>query len=82
MSWLRNQFQDLRYLISKDNQTSRGFYLFLVIFSVILLLMFTALFIAACLGITAGGSRIFGFAGLPVLIVILLGIMFALSRND
>lgn len=81
MSWLRNQFQDLRYLISKDNQTSRGFYLTLVIISVLLLVVFTALFVCACLNIPMPLGRIFGFAGLPVLIVLLVGIMALLSRN-
>lgn len=46
MNWLRNQWDDLKYLVSSENQTSRGFYLFAAVAGGLLVL---ALFITVCL---------------------------------
>ena len=71
MSGFRNQMDDWKYLISKDNQSSRGFYLFITIVFALLFLCFTLAFIAACIGVVAG---------LPITIILLIIIVKVLSK--
>lgn len=80
MSGFRNQMDDWKYLISKDNQSSRGFYLFITIVFALLFLCFTLAFIAACIGVVAGTWKIVGFIELPITIILLIIIVKVLSK--
>lgn len=80
MSGFRNQIDDWKYLISKDNQSSRGFYLFITIGFMLLFICFALAFVAACIGIVTGTWKIIGFVGLPVTIILLIVIVKILSK--
>ena len=43
MGWLRDQFEDWKYLISSGNTTSRGFYIFVsvMVFAIVAILLVT-----------------------------------------
>lgn len=77
---LRDQFEDLKYLISKDNKTSRGFYLLFTVISVILLVATLAMEVAAIAGVSTGMWRIMGFAGFPVVLILLFICVTLLSK--
>lgn len=80
MSWLRNQVDDLKYLVSKDNTTSRGFYLFFTIVATVLVIATLVTFVMASLGVMQGFLRIVGFLAFPVIVAGILLIMHLLSR--
>lgn len=79
---VRSQMQDLKYLLSKDNTKSRGFYWMFTVMFALLLLVSVVLLVSSVIGITTGAWRIMGFAALPVVILLLVVCVWLLSRND
>ena len=78
---LKEQFLDWKYLISKDNATSRGFYLFMTIALVFVMIVAIAFCVVAALGFVTGVLRIIGFIAPVIAIGITLGLVWLLSRN-
>ncbi len=76
----REQAQDWRYLVSKDNHTSRGFFIMCTVIFALLLLTTTVSLIAAVIGITSGTWRIVGFIGLPVVLLLIVGFVKITSK--
>lgn len=77
---IREQAQDWKYLVSKANHTSRGFYIMCTVVFALLLLATTVSLIAAIAGILTGTWRIVGFVGLPVVLLLLVGFVKITSR--
>lgn len=61
---MKNFFYDLKYLISKENTTSRGFYLAVTIASVIFYIVSFVSIILAIVGVIGKISIIFGLLGI------------------
>lgn len=76
----RNQLEDLKYLTSKENKTSRGFYIFFTIAAVLLIIATIAMEVAAFLGFSTGIWRTVSFAGFPTVLVILFICVKLLSK--
>jgi len=79
---MRSLAQDLRYLLSKDNTKSRGFYWGITVAFALLLLISVVLFVTSLIGVTSGSWRIMGFAMLPVVILLLVACVWVLDRNS
>ncbi len=80
MGAIRDQLTDLKYNLSSDNTSSRGFYWFITITAILLLVLGIGLEVAAIMGLMSGVFRIIGFVLLPVVIVIIFVIVALLSR--
>lgn len=81
MGFLKEQFLDWKYLISADNTTSRGFYLFLTIAIVIVFVATLAFCVVSILGMVTGVMRIIGIISPIIAIAVLILLMVMLSRN-
>lgn len=77
---MREQVQDWKYLISKDNHTSRGFFIMCTVIFALLLVITTITLVTAVMGITTGVWRIVGFVGLPVVLLLLIAFVKLTSR--
>jgi hypothetical protein len=77
-----DNIKDLKYLCSRDNQTSRGFYILITVLGIASLLASLAGFICSCIQVVSGGLRIFGFAALPAVIVIIVGSVMFLGAKS
>ena len=82
MSSLREELYDLKYLISKDNVSSRGFYLFITIASLILLIATVVLCVFSIAGALAGALRIIGIISPIIALVVLFGLIKFLSKSN
>ena len=82
MKSVREQYYDWKHSISKENTTSRGFYIFVTFALVVILLASLGLEVAAIAGALSGTFRIVGFLAPVIAVALIVGTVFALSRND
>lgn len=81
MNGLKDFFAELMYYCSSANQTSRGFYLAIVIgFSVALLVTLIG-FGCAVLGLVTGAMRVIGFVGFPATVILAIAAGIMLSKS-
>ena len=81
MGFLKEQFLDWKYLISADNTTSRGFYIFLTIAMALLFVGTFAFCVVSIIGMTTGVMRIVGIISPIIAVAVLILLMVMLSRN-
>lgn len=80
---LRDQIEDLKYLVSKDNSDAqlRNFYRVFVFGGLLAILVFFVLFILAMVGVTAGGAKLFSLIAFPVCLILWIVVFILLARD-
>ena len=81
MSAIKEQWNDWKYLISKDNTTSRGFYLMITIIFAIIFLATIGICIFSLMGGLTGGLKIVGICSPLIAIVLLVLLVSMLSKG-